>query len=206
MDDALDQTIHILALILNGFAETADTDSAPWGRGSHYQRERIAAIARYCAQIFAGDIIEIGCLHGSTTVLLAAVAREFGRRVIAVDPWEVGRQEIIGGEFDIFLRTTAPYCDIIDIIRLPSQDPTAVRAIAERKLCFAFVDGRHAYAECLADIDTVSHCEGIIAVDDVQWNDEVALAFERSKLRLGYMPIYGTYIREAYLVTGKGCA
>lgn len=151
-------------------AESADGD------GSVYQRERLQALAdAVCAHV-AGDLLEIGCLNGSTTVLLAEVAAKHGRRVLAVDPWKIGTQNCKGGEYEIFCETTARLSSHIDVVRKSSQDPEAIAAIRGRPLAFAFVDGLHEYAACLLDIRACAHA-GIIAVDDTKWSGDCMRAF-----------------------------
>jgi len=141
--------------------EKANPDP-PWM--NYEQSDRIREVARLCAGAYPGDLVEIGCHTGGTTRELGIVAREHGRRVIAVDPWEENPPI-----YDDFLRRTKEYGDLIDVIRLPSQNGEAVKQIKARPLCFAFVDGLHEYEALACDIRTVAHCVGVIAVDDVNW-------------------------------------
>ncbi len=168
--------------------------------GRVQQIERIASVAEYCAQKYEGDFVEIGCYIGQTTRELARVAKAYGRRVIAVDPWEQGTQDCNSNEYDRFLESIKPYASVVDIVRRSSLDKKTKAAVKSRKLCFASVDGLHTYQACLSDILTVKHTLGIIAVDDVSWDSEVMLAFERGAYLTARTPIWQKLCREGYLV------
>lgn len=144
--------------------------------GEREQRERLQAAARLVCGQCDGDLVEIGCLHGSTTVMLAEVAKEYNRHVIAIDPFETGTQNCDGSEMEIFCKNTEPYTDIVDFLRMRSDDPRAVEFVKARELAFAFVDGLHEYATCLRDIRTVNHAT-VIAVDDTLWSADVRRAY-----------------------------
>jgi len=166
--------------------------------GSIQQRERLQEVARFTAQRAVGDIVEIGCLHGSTTVLFAQVAREFNCKVIAIDPWQIGTQNIDGGEFEIFCRTIEPYRDVIEVWRHSSQDAAVIERLQFRQLAFAFVDGLHEYAACLSDIRTVFHA-ALVAVDDTNgWSVEVKRAFADGAGQR--TQIINPFFRESYLL------
>ncbi len=171
-----------------------------YSQGSAYQKERIASVAECCVREHPGDIIEIGCYVGETTRYLCQVARRHGRRVIAVDPWEIGTQNCQGGEYEAFLKSVEEFRDIVDIVRLSSLSPDAIRQIRSRELAFAFVDGLHNYEACLSDIRTVSHCHGVIAVDDTRWSPGVRLAFFEAGAGLKRCPMLIADLRESYLL------
>jgi predicted O-methyltransferase YrrM len=171
-----------------------------FNRGSLNQRERITRVAEYCVQTWLGDLIEIGCFRGETTKRLAEVAQKYNRRLIAIDPWEIGTQNCNGGEYEAFLKNIEPYKASVDVVRSSSLDEKIITLIKRRELCFAFVDGLHTYDGCLSDIKTVAHCQGIIAVDDLLWSPEVDSAFQKgaeiTKSHKLYLPI----CREGYLL------
>lgn len=144
--------------------------------GSTYLRERLTIIAERCCRDWEGDLVEIGCLNGSTTVRLAQVAKLHNRRVIAIDPWQEGTQNCTGAEYPRFLETIAPYQDIVDVVRKDSRDPDAIAYLRMRQLAMGFVDGLHEYQTCLSDIHACYHAK-LIAVDDIRWSDECARAF-----------------------------
>lgn len=173
-----------LALILGAWKQ-AETDSLPresWqSAGSTYLRERLTIVAERCCHDFPGDLLEIGCLAGSTTILLAKVARMYGRRVIAVDPFAIGTQNIPDGTIlETFLKTTDPYRDIIDFIRKDSRDPEAIAYIKNRSLAFSFVDGLHEHDACLSDIRACYHSQ-LIAIDDWGWNKGIEQAITEAR-------------------------
>lgn len=154
----------------------------PQGDGGFYQRERIAAGALWAVSKFPGDLVEVGCLNGSTTVRLAEVARNFGRRVVAIDPFILGTQNVNGGELEIFTETIKPYADIIDFMRLRSDDPRVIETLKGRELAMAFVDGLHTFEGAWGDLRRVSHA-GLIALDDTRAMSDVrnALGVFRSQ-------------------------
>lgn len=168
--------------------------------GGDFERDRIRAVAKYCISAFPGDLLEIGCYLGGTTRVLAEVAKAHGRRVIAVDPWEVGTQNCAGTEYDQFLQNIKDYEDSVDIMRLSSFSPEAIQRMKQRKLCMALVDGLHTYEAALSDIRAVSHCAGIIAVDDVACGFEVMLAMRQAAHELGRKALHLAPAKEGYLI------
>lgn len=146
--------------------------------GAHAQSERLRAIVgALAAEGLPGDLVEIGCLRGLTTVQLAGVAQQFHRRVIAIDPWEPGTQNCEGGEYEEFCAAIAPYGDWVETLRMRSDDPRVSAYLAPRPLLFAFVDGLHTYEVCTSDLRMVGHARAI-AVDDTNWSAEVRRAYE----------------------------
>lgn len=175
----------------------------PQGDGAFYQRERIAAGARWAVSKFAGDLVEIGVLHGSTTVRLAEVARIAKRRVIAIDPFEVGTQNVEPETYGIFCQTIEPYVDVIDFMRMRSDDERVTAELRERKLAFAFVDGLHEWDAALYDLIAVSHA-GLIVLDDTRWSKDVSGALTEfggvGMQRFFRKVISHSYWRESWIV------
>lgn len=169
-----------------------------WAHGGEQQRERLERVADWCAASTPGYLVEIGCYTGGMTIRLAKIAKRYGRRVIAVDPWEPGTQDCKGGEYEEFLKNIEPYQDVVDVIRLPSQHEQAQAVMKERTLCFAYVDGLHTYEAALPDILSTAHA-GVIAVDDVLWNAEVRSAFIEGAQKTGKTPVHMVLCREGYL-------
>jgi len=166
--------------------------------GSTLIRSRTKLVAEYCADHFKGDFVEIGCLHGATTRILAGVARHHGRRVIAVDPWcSENRTE---QDYQEFLKNTKEFGDIIDIVRESSLSDAAKKYMAGRDLCMAYVDGLHTYEAALSDILAVAHCNGIISVDDVSYGTQVMCAMRRAALMIDRVAVRLFESREGYLV------
>jgi hypothetical protein len=131
--------------------------------GPDNQRRRLMFVADRCAKEWKGNLAEIGAGAGGTTVKLAAVARKWGRRVIAVDPWVAGAEGCREEDPDIFAGSTLPYGDIVETLRLSSLSAQAVAGLAVRPLCFAYVDGLARYETAIADIATVGHAP-VVAV------------------------------------------
>lgn len=163
--------------VVDNYPEPAALTRQKQFRGYLRQRDRLRWIAEMCAEQWDGDFIEIGAHIGETTRVLAELARQYKRRVIVVDPWETGTPGCNGWEYDVFVDNVVLYKNLIDVIRLSSLDKQAIEQVKARPLCFAYVDGLHAYRACLSDILTVSHCQGIIAVDDIHWNVNLMRAF-----------------------------
>jgi len=186
--------------------ETRDDELAgmdelqPWVKGSIHQRDRLVWAARWSLEWFEGNLLEIGCLHGGTTKLLAPLAKEFGRRVLCVDPWV--HEPFYGPRdpFEVFLETMEPWKDVIEIVRLESQDPQAISTMEGWKLAFAFVDGLHTYGGCFKDICSVKHTEGFIAVDDTLWSNEVSQAFVNGRETIRRDGSFFDFCRESWIL------
>lgn len=175
-----------------------------WVQGSIQQRERLSAVAEWCVRNHPGDLIEIGCLHGGTTVHLADIAQSHGRHVICVDPWPpkcpLTNTDYGPDPFAIFKERLQPWWDILDVFKTSSMDAATVPAIKSRPLAFAFVDGLHSYEATLSDIKTVSHCSGVIAVDDVLWSEDVRRAYDEGAKLIKRRKVWLEHNREGYLV------
>ena len=199
--DSVKVTQELMKIIQKYITEEGvESQKSKFAKGSIQQRQRVVQVAEYCAQNFPGDFIEIGCLSGETTKLLAEVAKKYDRKVIALDPWETGTQNCQGGEYEAFLKNIEPYKDYVDIIRASSLDEKAINLVNNRQLSFAFVDGLHTYDACLVDIQTVYHCFGIIAVDDILWSTEVENAFYKGAEIINRQKLYLPVCREGYLL------
>jgi len=152
--------------------------------GATYQRPRLVAALEHCFERDLGDAIEIGCMGGKTSKLLAEVCQRYGRTLVCVDPWVnmPGYEWIdFAAHYPVFLETVAPFMDSIQIIKLLSQDPVAIEMIQERQYAFAFVDGDHAYEPALGDLRTVlpiTTCA--VASDDHRYDTRVQKANEQA--------------------------
>ena len=166
----------------------------PWTRGGVQQDERMLAVMRWAAERHGGDLVEIGCSCGATTSMMGKVAREFRRRVIGVDPWEPNRPNYDPVNYGKFLDNTYPWADLVDVIKLPSEDERAILAVKAHPLCFAYVDGAHDYEHCLRDLHTTAHAY-VIAADDM-WEEGV----QRAVAEFGREMVYNELCKEAYLI------
>lgn len=176
----------------------------PAGFGASGNRARLRMAVEYCVRHWPGDIVEIGLGHGNTTKIFAEIACMHGRRVVAVDPFDVLGTGWGDDYFEVFLKNTEPWRDIIDLIEASSLDPDTIRAVGKRALCFAYVDGLHTYGACLSDIMSVKHCRGIIAVDDIHLEAKYAAAvlraFRDGAVALERLPMDNSMAREGYLI------
>jgi hypothetical protein len=198
-----DDIVQIVLANTGGEAERIATDNRQWVHGCLKQRDRIAAVAEYCAHRCAGDIIEIGCLHGGTTRYLAPIAQKYNRRIICVDPWPtkcpLTNTDYGADPFGQFKAAMQEWWDLLDIVKTESQYPGTVAFIKSRPLCFAFVDGMHTYECAKTDIATVAHCTGVICVDDVLWEPGVKRAFVEGAASLGKQAYHSELCREGWI-------
>ena len=199
-----DDIVQIVNDNVGGEAERIRCDPRKWVWGCLHQRDRIAAVAEYCVERYAGDIIEIGCLHGGTTRYLGPIARKYNRRIVCVDPWPT-KCPLINTDygpdpFGQFSAAMQEWWDLLDIIKAESQVASTVELIKSRPLCFAFVDGMHTYGCARVDIATVSHCAGVICVDDVLWEPGVKQAFLEGGASLGRQAYHSELCREGWMV------
>lgn len=171
-----------------------------WHYGNNQQAQRLEEVAELCLERYEGDILEIGCHEGRMTSRFARIAQKHGRRVIALDPWILGTQNISGNEYENFLAAIEPYRESVDIIRASSLDSEAIAQVKQRELAFVWVDGLHTYNACLKDIQTAQHCHGYIGVDDVIWSKECEVATMRGARLINRQAVHHPLCREAYLL------
>lgn len=168
--------------------------------GGSLQRQRVENFARWSAAHYPGDFVEIGAFKGQTSKLLAKAAAETGRRLIVIDPWMTGSQDCDGTEHDQFLANIAPWREHVDVWRESSLDPEIIARLKKRPLCFAFVDGLHTLSGCFSDLMAAGHAAGIIATDDVRYNQDLAFAHQHAASLIGREVIIDPDMREAYIL------
>ena len=165
-------------------------------------RERVVDVCKLAVERFSGDICEIGAKTGLTTVLLAEIARKYSRKIIAVDPWELGVQDCYFGEYEEFINRMTPYNDILEIIRGKSQEEWVISALRQKTFSFVFIDALHYGWAIKGDIEIFKDMEGgIIAVDDVNhvWQDAMGGFMEGAK-NIKKIPVHNPEHREGYLI------
>jgi len=112
-------------------------------------------LAWLASQVPAGlSIVEIGSHKGKSTCFLAAGSRAgHGAHVYAIDLWTLGK----GRTYDhyhaeetwqMFLRQTEPYRDLITPVRMDSLEAAKRR---RRPIGLLFIDADHHFKPCLAD-------------------------------------------------------
>ena len=140
--------------------------------GSHFL-SKLLKTAEKCCKEHDGDVVEIGCLNGDNTSRLASIAKQYNKKVWAVDPYEIGTQNCHDkSTYNKFIKNAlTPYPDTVSLLRKSSIDPALIDIIKSKKLCFAYVDGLHTEEAAYSDIMTVSHCSGVIAIDDFYTHD-----------------------------------
>lgn len=172
--------------------------------GCNFRHIRNLVAAQYSIENFPGDLVEIGVLEGGTTIELAKLADRYGRRVIAVDPFNFAADYIgHGGCSDHtranFYERMANYLHIVDVLENYSTAQQVVDFIKAREICFGYIDGSHTYEACKFDIETLWHCTGIIALDDL-WMEGVKQAFLEAGERPGREAFYSDKLAEGYLL------
>lgn len=168
--------------------------------GGSNQRQRIVDLARWSAEHYSGDFVEIGAFCGETSKLLAQVAAEKNRRLIVIDPWITGSQDCDGDEFKSFQKNIEPYRKHVDVWRSSSLDPDIIARLKVRPLSFAFVDGLHTLKACLSDILAAGHTQGVIAIDDTRYNHDLLFSVRHAASVLKRRAVQEPSIREAYLL------
>jgi hypothetical protein len=174
---------------------TDETTSPPHMIGSKFQRDRIKHVCEATLKLFEGDILEIGCHVGNTTIILCELARKYKRRVLAVDPWD-GNQQGDENVYRQFTKKTEEYSDVLSVYRYRSQDNVIHDLINNSNICFSFIDGLHTYDACKADIELCKNNSGIMCVDDLSWAKELRYLFEERSFEKYYNPT----CREGYFV------
>jgi|GEM_PF-5746699 len=156
----------------------------------------------------AGDVAEIGCWKGKSTVLLARAAQRAAvpRTVWAIDPHEGAHARADRSPtWDAFLHVLRAQGveDCVRPLRMTSVE-AAQRLQAEgRRLAFLYVDGRHEEDEVAEDLSAYLPLlapRAWVAMDDARPDGTfpgVYRAFERILAPLATEPLWGV---EALLV------
>jgi cephalosporin hydroxylase len=142
-------------------------DNFPGGGGDMRQRKFQPILSRVLNE-FPGNIIEVGALHGNSTVLFCEMAREFKRKVFTFDPWngvECGSEEV----YKRYLENTAQYSDVLSTLRERSDHPRVCDILlANSPIAFAYIDAEHTAAAVFWDFYMVSRFKPpLICVDDL---------------------------------------
>lgn len=153
-----------------------------------------------------GDILEIGAHSGKSTLIFLKAAKEYGRRVYVVDPWN-GPQEGNEQVYRQFLKNTSEFKDYLHVLRKSSSSDAARKLISSLTLAFTFVDGFHEYHQVRNDLDISKHSE-VICVDDVRgaykFCERVMKAVEDPMEGLIHLKSPDEY-QETYLIRDRTC-
>ena len=168
-------------------------------RGMVDLRLRLGKACELALLNYEGDILEIGAHIGRSTVILAALAKKYNRKVIVIDPWD-GRQEGNESVYQTFKQNTKEFEDIIEINRLDSMSDEAKTIIKENKFAFCWIDGLHTVEACKSDIDSCSTQKGIIAVDDLSWSTGLEDLFKEKANEYKFFSYYNPVCREGYYI------
>jgi len=166
---------------------------------------RIRDIIRPLVEITPGNIVEIGCGVGQSSVYFLEAARDFNRRFVAVDPWGDSYKsngKANGYTFAEFSKSVDIMSPHIVVCRTESGDPEAIKTIlAYASYAFGFVDGDvFSVKSVLGDMQTLAGCgTSIICVDD-QAQEFVRPAINEFKKDWQYDEYFAEGMLETYLV------
>lgn len=134
----------------------------------------LAWVAEMVARRYPGDIVEIGAGDGTTTKELLKVAKRFGKKVIVIDPYSLGWEDMPhsygpGGGYTkeklIANVDSVDGHDNFELIEQSSQDVAPDTMWRRGNICFAFVDGIQNKQAVVNDLYLMSKST-VIAVDD----------------------------------------
>lgn len=129
-------------------------------------------------QELKGNIVEIGAGEGHSTKVFLQHAKDAGRQVLVVDPWETFTSDLPGYNqytYRNFVERTAGFTNL-QICKKPSHDREVPRVMERlRPFAFAFVDGIQLTHNVLCDLFLCSSNEvSVICVDDYNRNTEIS--------------------------------
>ena len=126
---------------------------------------------------YKGDIVEIGAGHGLNTVKFLEVAQRFDKKVLVVDPFEFGWQDMPrsygepytfeGFQKNIKISELGRYCHLLETSSLSSK----AEKFLNEWLCFAYIDGLQFKNAVLNDIRIVERAR-VIVVDDMNRSND----------------------------------
>ena len=140
------------------------------GHGGVLFSSRMQQIASLAASQHEGDLIEIGCYSGTTSIRLAAVAKETNRKLVCVDNWVPGTGWDHEGAERGFLKDMKPFAEWVEIVRMDAHSEEAIERIKQRKYCFALSDDGHSYEDHLSELMTLLPITtGVVVADDIYY-------------------------------------
>jgi predicted O-methyltransferase YrrM len=192
---------------VDSYAKQEKNDSPGYKEylGGFHFRNRMAAVAERSCKYSLGDLIEIGCYAGDTSIRLATVAKEFGRKLVCLDLWKPNDPDYKYEEVEkAFHKTMEPYKDITEVWKMDAHSPEAVKLIGSRKWAFALSDDGHLYEDHMTELMALLPvCDGIVVADDVHYHTHVTDAMRDSALaNPGWKMLLGDGLREGYMIRG----
>jgi len=120
-----------------------------------------------------GDVFEIGCHHGKSTVLIGAMVSARKERICVCDLFGDQGANVSGsgqGDLEIFRRNMGPMLETGVEMRVHQKNSNAL-SVGEIGGSFRFfhIDGGHSSAEALSDLRLAARSvidSGVIALDD----------------------------------------
>lgn len=152
-----------------------------------------------------GNIVEIGGGYGEYTKIFLEIANKYDRKVLLIDPFETGWDEMPESYRYEFLRFYRNVREI-DMRNLwihfeSSQDQSCKEIVKKYSPCFAYVDGLQFEESVLSDLDLV-HGAKLICVDDfdrVEQKSQVPSAVKQFLDKTDYKLIQTEDKKRAYL-------
>lgn len=131
----------------------------------------------HCIKDVAGDLLEIGAFTGATTRVLGQWAKKNDKRVLSVDPFDIGLdeertslyEEYLNGQtqMDLFQENVKGLP--VDMAPMASQDFFFRNELLQEDFAFIFVDGNHSYTKLVLDLLNGWDClsdRGLMLVHD----------------------------------------
>lgn len=117
-----------------------------------------------------GNIVEIGCGHGLNTELFCKIAKQYNRKVIGVDPFESGFEDMpVSYRYGIqeFNNLLGRYSNL-HLIQKSSLDSSVLGDLLSfDPIVFAFIDGLQTVEAVLSDISMMEKLNTtLICIDD----------------------------------------
>lgn len=174
--------------------------------GSALQRDRIAKVAEMCCQQHEGVLVEIGCLTGGTSRVLAPIAQKHGRKLICVDYWPSGTPYDMQEYKRCFYENVAPFGDTVVVIEDDAHAPEVVAQWSAEPAAFCFSDDGHSFLDHSIELAAmIPITTGIICVDDVELPEVRQAVTEAIMEHPEWRVIYGAGLRECWLVRNWDC-
>lgn len=147
-----------------------------------------ARVLFYHALYTPGNILEVGCYHGRSTVLLASAAHSRGSIVCSVDPWEGFTTDYTTEQLKTTFRNNLFSRQIFNVVSHPVkiEDFTYPNYVMDGNLGLAYLDGDHTPEGTKNQINAALKCLAkVIAIHDVNDSGEGALIKRQALSMLG---------------------